>query len=254
MPVESRNRAMGYIKGMQGYDLRLSVEPEEHYISADTGRATIPTKTVDLEVIKKWAEALSTPIYMSDVVPVGQVVIVDHGALPYHYGAYLHPTDYYWVKHKDNPELAHRLVESWMDQRLESMVRAAEARLDAMVEEMEYKAAHKEAMDRYKGQLKYYFDTSDSSPMVFMPFASDGEGRWHEIVEEGERVHQACDEEIHRDRDRMDSILHSVISYQEYSSNDNGDRYFGFPDSWALRHPRVVEPKTSIFDPKNGAT
>ena len=48
MPIEPRNRAMGYIKGNQGYALRLSVEPDEHYISADTGRPTIPTKTVDL--------------------------------------------------------------------------------------------------------------------------------------------------------------------------------------------------------------
>lgn len=141
---------MGYIKGNQGYDLRLSVDPGEHFISSKTGRATIPTKTVDIKEIRKWRALLHTPIYMSDVIPVGQVVIVDHGALPYHHGAYLHPTDYYWVKHKDNPELAHNLVTSWMDQRLEKIVKEAEARLDAMVEEMAYKADHKAAYDQYR--------------------------------------------------------------------------------------------------------
>ena len=45
MPIEPRNRAMGYIKGNQGYDLRLSVEPDEHYISADTGRPAVSSTT-----------------------------------------------------------------------------------------------------------------------------------------------------------------------------------------------------------------
>lgn len=247
MPIEPRNRAMGYIKGNQGYDLRLSVEPDEHYISADTGRPTIPTKTVDLKEIQKWRSLLHTPIYMSDVVPQGQVVIVDHGALPYHHGAYLHPTDYYWVKHKDNPELAHRLVESWMDQRLETMAREAEARLDAMVEEMEYKATRKAAYDRYRDQLKYYHDVAESDfGIVFQS--------WGEMVTEGERIHQECDEEIHRDGDRMDSILHGVISYQKYSPNDDGGRYIGYADDWSRYHPHIVEPKTSgIFNHENGA-
>ena len=38
MPIEPRNIAMGY-------DLRLSVEPDEHYISADTGRPAVSSTT-----------------------------------------------------------------------------------------------------------------------------------------------------------------------------------------------------------------
>lgn len=38
MPIEPRNIAMGY-------DVRLSVEPDEHYISADTGRPAVSSTT-----------------------------------------------------------------------------------------------------------------------------------------------------------------------------------------------------------------
>ena len=244
---------MGYIKGNQGYDLRLSVEPGEHYISAETGRATIPTKTVDLKEIQKWRALLHTPIYMSDVVPVGQVVIVDHGALPYHNGGYLHPTDYYWVKHKDNPELAHNLVMSWMDQRLEQMVKAAEARLDAMVEEMAYKADHKAAYDRYLDQVKYYHDMADRS-IVFVPFGE--ETHWANVIAEGERLHREAEEELLRQEhedDKVDAMGLAIHAYSTYGAR--GDKLVGYPDDWQRHHPHTVEPKTSsIFNPKNGAT
>lgn len=218
-----------------------SVEPDEHYISADTGRATIPTKTVDLKLIEQWYKALSTPIYMSDVVPQGQVVIVDHGALPYHYGAYLHPTDYYWVKHKDNPELAHNLVMSWIDQRIEAMGKAAEARLDAMVEEMEFKAAQKAVYNHYREQIKYYHDFIDTG-VIFVP---DGEDlpRWVDSVAEGERLHKEAEEAM-RD-DKVDAMGLAIHAYHAVTSG--GDRYEGLPDAWYLRRPRTVEPKSSVF-------
>lgn len=220
MPIDPRPRAQGYIKGMQGVDLHLSVDPDEHYISTETGRPTIPTKTVDLEQLKKYIKTFARPIYMSDVVPVGQVVIVDHGALPYHHGAYLHPTDYYWVKHRDNPKLAHKLVMSWMDQRLEAMVRAAEAKLDAMVEEMELRDAYLATMDRYADQRKWYHDTFGESGIVFVPWDEDDE----ELVSGaalGNRLH---------------------------------NRFAGFADDGSQFHPHTIEPKTSsIFNPKNGA-
>ena len=248
MPIEPRNRAMGYIKGNQGYDLRLSVEPGEHYISAETGRATIPTKTVDLKEIQKWRALLHTPIYMSDVVPVGQVVIVDHGALPYHYGAYLHPTDYYWVKHKDNPELAHNLVMSWIDQRIDAMGKAAEARLDAMVEEMEFKASQKAAYDRYKEQVKYYHDFfGDDLIDIPRPFG--------DIVAYGEEVHRQAEEEVLRQEhedDKIDAAIMGVYTYRDFANG--GDRLVGYPDDWSRFHPNTVEPKTSsIFDHRNGS-
>lgn len=239
IPITPKSRAQGYIKGNQGVDLRLSVEPDEHYISTTTGRATIPTKTVDLEELKKYRETFVRPIYMSDVVPQGQVVIIDHGALPYHHGAYLHPTDYYWVKHKNNPELAHKLVMSWIDQRIEAMAKAAEARLDAMVEEMEFKTAQKAVYDRYKGQIKYYHE-----------MFGDGEDfdTFLEYVDAGERIHQQAEEEMltqeHED-DKIDAAAYAIQVFRGYA---------GLPDDWHLIHPRTVEPKTStIFNPRNGA-
>ena len=247
MPIQPRNRAQGYIKGNQGYDLHLSVDPDEHFISAETGRPTIPTKTVDLKLIEQWYKALSTPIYMSDVVPQGQVVIIDHGALPYHHGAYLPPTDYYWVKHKDNPELAHKLVMSWIDQRIEKMAKEAESRLDAMVEEMEFKAAQKATYDRYKEQIKYYHYMFGDAGVIFVPFGKESEN-FTAMVEEGERIHREAEEEIlrqEREDHKVDSMSLAIHAYNSYA---------GLPDDWHLIHPRTVEPKTStIFNPRNGA-
>lgn len=248
MPINRRNRATGYIKGIQSREDLLQPLPEEHLISKETGRPTIPTTSVDIGAIKKWKKELSPPpIYMSDAVPQGQAIFVDHGALPYHHGVYLHPTDYYWVKHKDNPELAHNLVMSWIEQRIESMGRDAEARLDAMVEEMEYKASFTETMVRYKENLKFYTD-------LMGQISTDYSDSWESAVEAGERIHQACDEEVHRDHDQMDSILHGFISYQDVIHKPQVDRYAGRIDDWFV-YPKVIDPKRGFifFDHKNGA-
>lgn len=152
MTIEQRPRAQGYIKGMGRRDeLNLAPRPDEHIVLRARGRVGVPMVAIDLDRVKQ----LGHPVYPSDVVPQGHPVLVNHGILAYHYGVYMHPTDYYWYKYE--PDKAHRNVMSWIEQRIEKMGQEAEARLDEMVIELskprifdhEYDALRIEAFIKY---------------------------------------------------------------------------------------------------------
>jgi hypothetical protein len=131
--LPKKRRAVGYVKGNA---LSFSNETRARFPfmerDPDTGRAHLKVLEETLEDLKHRCNVNGIPIHPSDRVQALHPVFIDYGILPYHYGVYVHPTDYYWLKHDDDPDLAHDMVMAWIDMRIESMGNAAIKRIDQM--------------------------------------------------------------------------------------------------------------------------
>lgn len=159
MSIIRARRAKGYVKGYETSYPSPPTDNFDHLQDAITNRATIKTKSVDLKSLGLKFADLGIPIHQSDVVPMLKPVFIDHGALPYHFGVYLHPTDYYWVKYEDDPKRAHRRVEGWIAMRIDEMADEAMARIDNMhrdpqeVHERKVDQRYKDIFARYPGDM-----------------------------------------------------------------------------------------------------
>lgn len=91
-----------------------------------------------------WLNRFEVAVYPSDAVEEGTQVLMDNIFTPFSNGVYLHPADYFWYKHSDNPQLAHKMWQLWFEKELDRKVEEANKRIDALTitEEREKALSH----------------------------------------------------------------------------------------------------------------